>query len=100
MFKSPAVDQTWSILNQQRNNQYTNTSLELIKPTVMEDAQFRIPHFQQTQDSQSLISGYGQPLAQSRHLVNQSHYMKSLNLQNATTQAEQSCTSKTDPSVP
>ena len=36
---------------------------------------------------------------QSTHLVNQSPYMKHLNLKNATTQAEQLATGRTDPSV-
>ena len=42
---------------------------------------------------------YGQPVLQSTHLVNQNPLPNYLNLQNATTQAEQQLTSKNDPSV-
>ena len=59
MYSCLTVDQTWSIPNhqtsqlplpyKQRNNQSTNISVEPIKPIVMEQAQFRTPHLQQTQ---------------------------------------------------
>ena len=58
------------------------------------------PHISnKQQSSQNPVSGYGQPVVQSTHLVNQSPYMNPLNLQNATAQAEKSSTSRTDPSV-
>ena len=45
------------------------------------------------------MGGYGQPVVQSTHLSNQSPFMNHINLQNATNEAEQLPTSKTNPFV-
>ena len=60
-------------------------------------AQFRIPDVQHTLSVQIPANGYGHPVLQNTCLVNQSSYMN--HLQSGTTQAEQSFTNRTDPSV-
>ena len=39
-------------------NKHTNVTVELIRPTIFEKAQFKIPHFQQAQSLQNLANGY------------------------------------------
>ena len=68
----------------QRNNQTTIVSVELIKPRVMEQVQFRTPQLPETQSLQNPVSGNGQPIAQSMYFQSQSPYTNPLNLQNAT----------------
>ena len=66
---------------------------------VIEQMQFRTLHFLQTQSLQNPVSGYGQPVVQSTYQVNQSPFMNHFTLKNATPQAEQLSTTRTDPSV-
>ena len=52
------------------------------------------------QSSHNVWFGYGQPIAQSTHLVNQSPYLTNyLNFQNSAPQLEQKSTNRTVPSV-
>ena len=57
------------------------------KTNSFEQAQFRSPHFQQTQSLQNTSNRYRQTEVQSTHLENQGLYIA--HLQNAAIQAEQ-----------
>ena len=54
--------------------QWTNIIVKPIWQKAFEQAQFRTPHFQKTKKLQKPANTYGQPVAQTTHVENQSPY--------------------------